>query len=350
MMAMLAEVCAHLGDARRAAALYDLLLPFERRNVVTAQCVFDGPAARYLGILAATSRDWDAAERHFELGRTAAVRQHARPFIALVGIDEARMLAARDGPGDTARGLALLAEASEIASDLGMEAIIERIKQVQKELGEVKAGGVVDAPGRPEAARPVTAHMRREGDVWAFTFNGHAVHIRHSKGVQYLSVLLASPGVEIHSLELASPQGAGARGRAIPREELPGAGPGYAGAALDTEAKAAYRRRLEELREELEEAEAFNDPERTAAAREEMDFLARELSAAVGLGGRDRRGASNAERARVAVTKAVRATLKRIAEMNPELGQELVATIRTGTFCCYEPDRRQPVSWEVERE
>ena len=51
---MLAEVCAHLGDARRAATLYELLLPFERRNVVTAQCVFDGPASRYLGIMAAT--------------------------------------------------------------------------------------------------------------------------------------------------------------------------------------------------------------------------------------------------------------------------------------------------------
>ena len=59
---------------------------------------------------------------------------------------------------------------------------------------------------------------------------------------------------------------------------------------------------------------------------------------------------SLAERARVAVTKAVRATLKRIGEMNSDLGQELVATIRTGTFCAYEPDRRRPVSWEVLRE
>jgi hypothetical protein len=35
--------------------------------------------------------------------------------------------------------------------------------------------------------------------------------------------------------------------------------------------------------------------------------------------------------------------------MDAELGDELTATIRTGTFCCYEPDRRHPVSWEVER-
>jgi len=113
-------------------------------------------------------------------------------------------------------------------------------------------------------------------------------------------------------------------------------------------AKAAYRARLEELREELDEAESFNDPERAAAARKETQFLAQELAGAVGLGGRDRKAASNAERARVAVTKAVRATVKRIGEMSPDLGQELVATIRTGTFCSYEPDPRRPVSWDVQ--
>ena len=39
------------------------------------------------------------------------------------------------------------------------------------------------------------------------------------------------------------------------------------GPALDPEAKAAYRQRLEGLREDLTEAESFNDPERAAAAR-----------------------------------------------------------------------------------
>jgi hypothetical protein len=119
---------------------------------------------------------------------------------------------------------------------------------------------------------------------------------------------------------------------------------------LDREAKAAYRSRLEDLREEIEEADSFHDPERAARAREEMDFIAQELAGAVGLGNRDRKSASNAERARVAVTKAVRATVKRIGEMDPELGEELVSTIRTGTFCSYEPDRRRPISWTVESE
>jgi hypothetical protein len=46
----------------------------------------------------------------------------------------------------------------------------------------------------------------------------------------------------------------------------------------------------------------------------------------------------------------IRATMRRIGEMSSDLGHELEATIRTGTFCAYEPDRRRPISWQVERE
>ena len=126
------------------------------------------------------------------------------------------------------------------------------------------------------------------------------------------------------------------------------AGTGDAGPALDSQAKAEYRSRLEDLRAEIEEAEAFNDPERSARAREEMDFIAHELSAAVGLGGRDRKVASAAERARVNVTRALRREIRRIADEDSSLGRELETTVRTGTFCAYEPDPRRPVAWEVD--
>ena len=88
------------------------------------------------------------------------------------------------------------------------------------------------------------------------------------------------------------------------------AGAGDAGAALDAEAKADYRRRLEDLREDIEEAEGFNDPERAARAREEYEFISQELAGAVGLGGRDRPASSDAERARVNATRAIRKTLR----------------------------------------
>src|SRR5215207_6671492 len=78
-----------------------------------------------------------------------------------------------------------------------------------------------------------------------------------------------------------------------------------AGPILDPHAKAEYRERIADLQDEIDEAEAFHDPERVTRARAELDFLSRELSAAVGLGGRDRRTGGDAERARVNVTRAI---------------------------------------------
>ena len=104
------------------------------------------------------------------------------------------------------------------------------------------------------------------------------------------ALLLANPGVEFHAVDVATAAEGGAAPAAAERRRASPCAPGTgdAGPALDSQAKAEYRSRLEDLRAEIEEAESFNDPERAARAREEMDFIAHELSAAVGLGGRDR--------------------------------------------------------------
>jgi len=116
---------------------------------------------------------------------------------------------------------------------------------------------------------------------------------------------------------------------------------------LDATAKAAYKARLGELQAELDEADRFNDPVRAANARQEMDFLVGELARAVGLGGRDRRAASHAERARLNATRAIRAAMANVAWANPTLGRHLSATIRTGRYCSYTPDPRAPINWEL---
>lgn len=55
---------------------------------------------------------------------------------------------------------------------------------------------------------------------------------------------------------------------------------------------------------------------------------------AVGLGGRDRVMGVVAERARASVTKAIRSAIRMIGRQDATL---LSRTIRTGTFCAYEP-------------
>jgi tetratricopeptide (TPR) repeat protein len=189
--------------------------------------------------------------------------------------------------------------------------------------------------------------FRREGDYWSVIFEGHTVRVRDLKGMRYLARLLADPGREYHVLDLvAAEAGSVAEVDRSQAAGLTSSTLGDAGEMLDARAKDAYRRRLTEIEDDLEQARAIGDADRTAQAEAERDFLVRELSRAVGLGGRDRRAASAPERARVSVTRAVRQAIARIGEHDRQLDEHLNRTIRTGAYCGYFPDPRAPARWE----
>jgi hypothetical protein len=76
---------------------------------------------------------------------------------------------------------------------------------------------------------------------------------------------------------------------------------------------------------------------------DEIEKISKELRQGVGLMGRDRMAASASERARVNVTRAIRAALDKISEHDAEAGRFLSRAIRTGTFCCYLPYRHSIV-------
>jgi hypothetical protein len=75
----------------------------------------------------------------------------------------------------------------------------------------------------------------------------------------------------------------------------------------------------------------------------QTDFLVDEQARAAGLGGRDRRAASHAERARLNATRAIRAAMANLARANPALGRHLAATVRTGRYCA--TARVHPGEW-----
>jgi hypothetical protein len=188
--------------------------------------------------------------------------------------------------------------------------------------------------------------FRREGDYWSVSFEGHTVRVRDLKGMRYLARLLTDPGREYHVLDLvAAETGSVAQVASSQAAGLPRSTFGDAGESLDAQAKDAYRRRLAEIDDDLEQARAIGDAERAAQADAERDFLVQELARAFGLGGRDRRAASASERARAGVTRAVRQAITRIAEHQPQLGEHLSRTIRNGTYCAYVPDPRAPADW-----
>jgi DNA-binding SARP family transcriptional activator len=110
----LAEATSSIDDARRAATLYELLLPYADRVAVTYPEISTGSVARYLGLLAATREHWSDAERHFKSALAVHEQMGALPWLALTQRDYARMLVSRNVPGDRKKAESLAARATTI--------------------------------------------------------------------------------------------------------------------------------------------------------------------------------------------------------------------------------------------
>jgi tetratricopeptide (TPR) repeat protein len=339
----LCEPVALAGTAAEAALLYDLVLPWAEQNLMLGMAVlsWEGPVTRVLGLLAARLGRWDESRAHFEEAIARLARIGARPHLARTEYELARSLLARGLAADRERARALLASALAAAEAIGMPGLV-RLAKARLASAAAPTTSPSPSPPRPPSPAPTPSpapsvpsssdafSMSLEGEYWSITHAGVTVRLKDSLGLQYLAQLVAAPGREVHVLDLAG--GAAAGGGDAPVVDQ-----GDAGELLDDEARAGYKRRLEDLRDTLEEAESFGDAARAARAREEIDFLGAELSRAVGLGGRGRRAGSAAERARSAVQRRIKNALDRITEAAPALGATLARGVKTGNFCVFRP-------------
>ncbi len=131
-LAYLTEVCAYLEDCERAAILYKLLLPYEGRTVVVGGATACyGAAARYLGMLARTTADLEAAERHFEAALDLDARMEAWPWLAHGQCEYAVMRLVRGRASDREGASGLLDEALTTARRLNMAYLIQKIENLQ---------------------------------------------------------------------------------------------------------------------------------------------------------------------------------------------------------------------------
>jgi hypothetical protein len=284
-MAQVAETIALTGPHPVARWAYDALSPYAGLIVVEGICAaIRGPVDHHLALLAGALGEHEAAARH----RAAAVA--------------------------AARGVGALALAARI-----------------------------EAEAAPVPVPRVDHVFRRDGEVWTLTYHGREIRMRDTKGLRDLHALLARPGTAVAALDLAAAPGGHRAGAPAGPDVLHP--PSDTGEVIDAQARAAYRQRLRELDEAAAEADAAADIERSARIATERDALVAALTEAYGLGGRARRSGSVAERARTAVTARIRDAIRRISEAHPELGRHLARSVRTGTFCVYEPD--QPVRWSL---
>lgn len=341
-VSLAAEAIARLEDRTLGQRVYELLLPRAGRHAFGSPEGSVGVTDRYLGLLSVALGDIDGAVRHLEDAVSRNAAMGLRPWTAHAQADLADALERRGATGDVERVAALREEALAAARALGMPVLERRLTdRPQRDTAVPADGPAVHA-----------STFRPEGEYWTVSYEGTTTRLRDSRGLQHLARLLRVPGQELHALDLAGGLGAdgGSADRRFADPETGGFGIDDgtgAGPLLDDAAKAAYRGRLDELREELADAERWNDAERASRADEEIQALTAELSSAVGLGGRNRSVASNAERARISVTRAIRSAIGRIGEQNTALGHHLDATVRTGTYCSYRPDPRAPVEWDL---
>jgi tetratricopeptide (TPR) repeat protein len=278
------------------------------------------PVLHIRATLQRAAKRFDDAERCYALALEQAEQAGAAAFAAAVALDHALLLAERDPALRSAEIQALCRRALAGAESLGADGLARRARALSAECSQSR--------GAP-SAEPRTPHrvdgvaIERDGESWLVRSGTIQLRLADSKGLKWLAQLVREPGREFHVLDLCA--GAGTLDA------------GDAGELLDPQAREEYRERVQSLEAELSQAREHNDAGRAGALAEELEFLQLELSRALGLGGRERRASSAAERARINVQRRLRDALRRITLQHAELGQRLERSLKTGLYCSYRP-------------
>jgi hypothetical protein len=275
-----------------------------------------GHVAHAEGEFAAAQREFDAAGEHFRRAQEI-FRRFSMPW-------------------EQARTLVAWANACTETHDGNIAHVkIEEALAIYRRHGVGESWIESLAPGcdRMIGSRTtvLAAHIfRKHGDYWTISFGGTDFDLKDAKGLHYIAHLLGNPGKEVAAIDLAALTAGGDLDPLRRTIDL-----GDAGEVLDARSRSEYQRRLAELREEIERVSRMNDLGATERAQAEYEALTAQLAAAAGFRGRARHFASHRERARVAVTRSIRAAIVKIRHSNPSLSRHLAKTVRTGHFCCY---------------
>ncbi|MDQ4132899.1 MAG: AAA family ATPase [Actinomycetota bacterium] len=180
--AYLADVAWVMDDAGPAAELWKLLAPHAGRHVTLAVAGASvGSTDLYLGRVAALLGRWQDAAVCFDAAHAMHNRIGARAWLGHGKTDHARMLLARDSPGDRTGAVELLTEARAEFRELGLAFYEGRVAIIMDSLVE------------PAAASSTTASIRYGDDGWELEYGGSRIRLHDSKGLHYLARLLAHP-------------------------------------------------------------------------------------------------------------------------------------------------------------
>jgi tetratricopeptide (TPR) repeat protein len=368
-LTLLAELSIRLNDHQRATELYELLLPFKNLRIMLGPASQLGPISYYLARLADVLTRPEVAQEHYSDAIRLSRQSGAVYWAALAEYEFCRVILQRDRYSETANEL--LESVIVTARNCGMAKLEQDANKLRLSLQNCILGSVLSTNGlatvsveglikqihkEPDssdknhtpavftnsdttAANPYDDRIfRREGDYWTISYEGKTVRLQHVKGFGLIACLLSHPGRSFLAADLLTSAGEGTATNAngSSQSDTP---------VLDNQAKASYRERLQQLREELEEASSFNDEARISKLEEEIAFLTRELARALGIFSRDRKFPSDSERVRVRVTNSIRNAIKRLRAAHSALGRHLINSIKTGSFCSYTPEFSTEATW-----
>ena len=174
--------------------------------------------------------------------------------------------------------------------------------------------------------------FRREQDFWGISFGGKIIHLKDSAGLGYIAELLRAPGKEIEVLTLVG--------------QPPDGKPQILVAAsmemADEKTIRTVSAALQEREQELASLPMSGSKHREKLI-EEIDKLKRYLQENQGLGGRRRKTADTAEKARKAASTAITRAVAEIQHHHPELATHLKSSLALGRTLLYRPEKN--VEW-----
>lgn len=271
-----------------------------------------GSTERHLGLVCHLLGRWDEAEGHFRRALDANRAAGAPVLLAHTRRDYSALLRARGDDGDWERAVELLAAAAGVYRLLDLGPLADEAEAVLRRSQD-------PAPAGSGSGVNV---LRRVPAGWEVVFDDRRAVVPNLAGVGHLAALLAADGRPVHVSDLVGPTPADA-------------------------VAAEYRTSLAEVDARLGAAPS-TDPALVALARAERDLLEGELAALSGDPGPAPVPAGGAvDRARRLVALRLRHAVDHLDAALPPLGRHLRRSIRSGTFCLYEPEG--PARWKIGR-
>lgn len=319
-MIMLALVSLNVGDAEVARAIRPHLEPRAGRYAIhgTGYTSY-GPVDLALAQLAHAEGAHEDARRYYESAIELA-DQVGTPYAFAARMYYAILLMGTD----RTHSRSLLEDARTGFETVGAAGMITRCEERLAELDE---------------AASIALRCDDRGEWTLHQHDDSARSLGGLKGLRALRELVLHPHQFIHAITLSQVI-EGTTGELL-------VGDGELPAHLDEVAVGQFRRRVEKIRVELDRADRRGDVARSSRLQTELDALTDRLLGAEGFGGRAMHDPTNADRARVNITKHVKRSIDRVASVDRELGQHLRSSISTGMHCVYAPAVNSDIRWQV---